>query len=490
AEGGAEAGAEGTGDRATEDVRVADIDAAADAVLDRSRRSATLGLQQLSGGIMAKGVEDTAWYRLAGPLAFCEVGGDPGRSRHDAVARWHARGVRRVVAMHGLVPSTTHDTKRALDVRCRLYALSEMSAAFDEGLDRLRRALGSRSPLGVDDELTYETRVLAQLALAILPPLPRAPQVPPRPAGRQEAPGDAAWPREEATLAGRLGDALVKGAREAKRRSSWQAPDDAYEARLRALAAVAMDDGGSLLRSCFGPVVDEVIRLGAVCSLSAVVLRHSAPGIPDCYQGDEVWNLSLVDPDNRRAVDFEVLSASLDSPASSVPGTALRRRDDATSTVRDAEERRRTWRDGTVKLLVTARCLAARRGAGGPALGPAARYHPLAATGPSATSVLAFAREASVTGGTAWAVPVVTRLPGRLAATGDDLPVGPSYRESRLPLPDDAPDRFVDALTGREVRTSDGGVALDEVLGVLPVALLVAAPGPGFDAVPRADTGS
>ena len=113
---------------------------------------------------MAKGVEDTACYRLSGPLAFCEVGGDPSRRRHDATARWHARAAARVAGTgHGLVPGTTHDTKRAQDVRSRLYALSEMAGPFGEGLRALRDALGARG-VPVDD-MGFETRVAAQLAL-------------------------------------------------------------------------------------------------------------------------------------------------------------------------------------------------------------------------------------------------------------------------------------------------------------------------------------
>ncbi len=457
-----------------------------DAVLDPRHLPGTLALQQLTGALMAKGVEDTAWYRLAGPLACCEVGGAPGRSRHDAVPRWHAHAAQRVgTGHHGLVPGTTHDTKRALDVRCRLYALSEMPTAFDEGLGRFRQALETaastaRAPVSTET-LLYETRVLAQLALGILPPLPTvgtrpdddhpaisATQGAPGTRSQLPVPGDASWPAAGPGPIERLGDALVKGAREGKRRSSWQAPEEAYEARLRALAGATLRDEGALLRACFGPVVDEAARLGAVRSLGAVVLQHALPGIPDCYQGDEVWNLSLVDPDNRRPVDFELLSSSLASLGRDAETDARRR---------DAVERRRRWRDGTVKLLVTACCMAARRGPAAAAFAPSARYHPLAARGPAAASVLAFARAARATSDDlTWAIAVVTRLPGRLSAPGDDLPAGDSYARTDLPLPDNAPARLVDALTGRTVAAHGGAVALDEVLDALPVALLLGHP--------------
>lgn len=433
----------------------AGADAAVEAVLEPAHREATLGVQQLTGALMAKGVEDTAFYRLAGPLAFCEVGGDPGLLRHDALARMHDRASERAARrVHGLVPGTTHDTKRAQDVRCRLYALSEMAGPFDTGLHAWRQLLGLPGDGG---ELAFETRVAAQLALGMVPPIARTS------GSRARRGGDAHWDGA-GDVEARLADALTKGAREAKRRSSWRDPDEAYEARLRGLARSLVADGAAGLRSCFGAVFDEALRLGAVGSLSAVVLRHALPGFPDCYQGDEVWNLSLVDPDNRRAVRFDDLARLLDD-----------------CEPRRAQTLRRSWRDGRVKMLVTATCLAARRSPGGPALAPSAAYLPLASAGPAAGSVVAFARRSPPAAPRAeddssWAIAVVTRRPGRLDATGDDLPCGASYAGTTVPVSADAPAAYVDAITGRRVSTRDGALAVDDVLEALPVALLVAGP--------------
>jgi malto-oligosyltrehalose synthase len=452
---GAREGQIGAADRVVDGAADAVVDGAADEVVDAllepDHRETALGIQQLTVALMAKGVEDTAWYRLAGPLAFCEVGGDPARRRHDALERWHERASARVARrVHGLVPGTTHDTKRAQDVRCRLYALSEMATPFEEGLRALRRAIGLDED-GAD--LAFETRVAVQLALGVLPP-----------AEDESFPascGDAKWAGRD--VASRLADALVKGAREAKKRSSWASPDESYEARVRELAMALLADRGTLLRRSFGTVLDEAVRLGAINSLSAVVLRHTFPGIPDCYQGDEAWNLSLVDPDNRRPVDFARLEDCLERLG--------------TPDLVDVGELRRSWRDGRVKLHVTASCLRARHGVGADALAPEAAYVRLAASGPASGSVLAFARRAgSQSGQESWAVAVVTRLGGRLEAVGDDLPVGPSYEGSELMLPEDAPLRFIDAISGRRVAVHDGGIDLAQALASLPVALLVAGP--------------
>jgi (1->4)-alpha-D-glucan 1-alpha-D-glucosylmutase len=426
-------------------------DEVVDVLLDPEHRPAAMRVQQLTGALMAKGVEDTAWYRLAGPLAFCEVGGDPGRRRHDGVERWHERAAARAVrGPHGLVPGTTHDTKRAQDVRARLYALTEMAVPFEDGLRVFRTEIGLAEDGG---DLAFETRVAAQLALGVLPPIDDD--------GGRGWQADEGWPGRE--VGRRLGDALVKGAREAKTRSSWAHPDEAYERRVRELAEALVQDRGALLRRSFGPVLDEALRLGALNSLSSVVLRHASPGVPDCYQGDEMWNLSLVDPDNRRPVDFGELSGGLDLVHGS--GGA------------DVAALRRSWRSGLLKLHVTAACLRARKGPAADALLPGAGYSRLAASGPSAGSVLAFARRSKPgpAGGT-WAVAVVTRLGGRLDAVGDDLPAGSSYEGTVIPLGEDAPSAFVDAISGHEVAVRDEAVEVEDVLAFLPVALLVAGP--------------
>ena len=423
--------------------------ALAEAIVRPASLDATLGLQQLTGAIMAKGVEDTAWYRMAGPLALCEVGGDPGRPRHDGLERLFARALdRQQRHQAGLAPGTTHDTKRSEDVRCRLYALSEADERFAHGLARFRRELN----VPIDgSSFGFETRLVAELALGMLAPLADD-----RMANGYEPIGDAA--ASDGVLCGRFASVLQKAAREAKVHSSWRAPDQAYEARLIAIGTRALERHGELLVKCFGTLVDELARLGAVNSLSAVLLRHVLPGIPDCYEGDERWDLCLVDPDNRRDINFGALAAALSQMAGAGASSA------------DLPAMRRHWRDGRVKLLVTSRCLSARR-SHPDAFGISARLERLEARGGAARSVIAAGRH-----GTAgsFVLGIATRQASALAAEDGDLPVGPSYAGTSLALPPGTPQRFLEVLGGRKVAAKDGVLFLPEVLEELPVALLVA----------------
>lgn len=413
--------------------------------------AATMAWQQITGAVMAKGVEDTAWYRLPGRLAFCEVGGDPERSRRDGVERLHSRAaIRAADGRAGLVPTSTHDTKHSGDARARLYALTELTVAFEAGLGRFRSLIRDAvPPLATaskhgdgGDPGAAESRRMAQSLLAVLPTTRPAPEV---------------------ALTERVGAATVKAAREAKLRTSWDAPDLPYERCLGEWVAVALANDAAIVREAFGAVVDDCARLGATLSLSAVLIRSTLPGVPDCYQGDEIWNLALVDPDNRRSVDF----AALGSRLSAVQKGA------SAGSPESIAQLRRSWRSGDVKLHVTAAALRARQAAPD-ALAPSARYTALVTDGAEAPSLLAFARGPAGRSGTV--IAIATRLPGRLDAATDDLPAGPlSYSTSQILAPAGAATHLVDVLTGREIVVDDGRLAAAEVLADLPVALLVPA---------------
>ena len=432
--------------------RHAGVPEVASAILDPTRREAVLDLQQLTGAIMAKGLEDTAYFRLAGPLAFCEVGGDPARDRRNGVERlWHRATARAADGRTGLVPGTTHDTKHAADVRARLCGLSELAEGFEAGLAAFRARLG----LGRDGgSLAHESRLLAEILLALWPPLGLSA----RAEGRL---GDAT--ASIAELRERVAGFVIKSAREAKQHSSWQAPDERYESSLVRLVEESLADDGDALRSSFGSICDEVARLGALNALAMVVLEVVLPGIPNCYQGDEVWNFSLVDPDNRRGVDFERLASAL-SALEPAPGG------------RRAQLRalRRSWRDGKIKLALTTCCLHARRDRGD-ALAPDAPVHALATTGPAASHVLALARRGA---SGRWVVGVVTRNGGALASDPADLPAAQAYANSRLRLGAGAPTRLVEAVSGRHHLAERGELALDDLLADAPVALLLSEPQP------------
>ncbi|MHB1597999.1 MAG: malto-oligosyltrehalose synthase [Acidimicrobiales bacterium] len=463
-----------------------------DALLDPSHAAAVTSWQQRSGAVMAKGVEDTAWYRLAGRLAFCEVGGQPARSRADGVTRLHARaGGRAASGEAGLVPGTTHDTKRSGDVRCRLYALSELAAPFEAGLRRYRELLGATTGpgsgpggdlgtgagdagrAGAAARSLALTRLLAQTILAMLPAADD------RSSGGSRSSGDDAY----GELSSRIGAAMVKGEREAGIVTTWDHPDGSAEGLIRELVERSLARQGQLVRAAFGALVDDVARLGATLSLSAVLLRSTLPGAPDCYQGDEAWNLALVDPDNRRSVDFAALGARLAAlglsplgvpgsrasrPAAPGPGVPGIVRPDGV-----AARCRVAWRTGDVKLLVTASVLEGRR-AWSDSFGRDAAYRGVEPVGPASASVVACARAASCQG--PWAVGIATRLPSRLDAPAGDLPAGrSSYGSTELVLPAGAGRRFVEACTGNVVEASGGRVAVAEACTELPVALLLPA---------------
>jgi len=430
--------------------------------------------QQLSGPVMAKGVEDTAWYRLVGPLAFLEVGGDPGRDRADGVERLHSRAAARAISgSGGLVPGTTHDTKRSADCRARLLALAEVAPEFEAGLVRF----GALVPLrktgsGKLVPSALELRLVAATLLAVAPV-----------GGSEE---------EWAPLVDRVGEALRKAAREAKVHSSWTDPDSEYEDALIAVAQQGLAAEGAVLREAFGDLVEEVAGLGVTLGLGQVVLRSLLPGVPDCYQGDESWNLSLVDPDNRRPVDFARLSeelALLDGPASP----------EAAATLGTG------WRNGLVKLWVTRQCLRARALVPA-AFAPGAGYVALRASGTHAGNVVSFARVAAG-GAPGQAIAVTSKMPRRLAAFRGDLPVGRrAWGDTTLELPaalagtpadagsgrsaEKAPareDGWHDVLSGRRLAPEAGRLDLGVLLADLPVAVLVRGTAVPSAAAPRSE---
>jgi (1->4)-alpha-D-glucan 1-alpha-D-glucosylmutase len=366
-------------------------------VLSDSTHPAAVRFQQTSGMVMAKGVEDTAFYRYTRLGTLTEVGAEPSEFSVD-VAEFHRRQQVRHASYPGsMTTMSTHDTKRGEDVRARLSVIAEEPAEWRTTLLALR----SLAPLGDGplEELLWQAVV-------------------------------GAWPISRE----RLHAYAEKASREAGDSTTWTAPDEAFEQRMHALIDSVFDDArvGTLVEG----FVHLVSQPGWSNSLSAKLLQLTAPGVPDVYQGSELWETSLVDPDNRREVDFAErrrLLAELDG--GTVPAI-------------DAS--------GAAKLLVTSRALRIRRDR--PEL--FGRYAPVEAYGEAAEHVVAFDRGGAVT--------VATRLPVGLAARsgwGDTTIVLPT-RET------------VDSLTGR--RFPGGRIELGILLETLPVALLVPASTPAI----------
>jgi (1->4)-alpha-D-glucan 1-alpha-D-glucosylmutase len=359
-----------------------------------------LRFQQLSSAVMAKGVEDTAFYRFLRLSSLNEVGGDPSRFG-TTVADFHRfASATQLERPYTLLATSTHDTKRSEDVRARLAVLSEVPAAWAVEVDTWARAAARHKSNGWPDAnmewLWYQTLT-------------------------------GAWPLTEE----RATAYMEKASKEAKAHTSWTRPDAEYDDALRAFVSACYEDAPLMVS--VRAFVDSIARPGWINSLSQKLLTLTAPGIPDVYQGTELWDYSLVDPDNRRPVDFDERRRALDTLAAAPWDTTL-----AT---------------GAPKMRVVARALAVRRarpewfGEGEPG-----RYEPLDACGPAAGHVVAFARG----GG---ALTVTPRLTVGLARAG-------GWAATTLELP---PGTWRDQFTGADHR---GTVPVGELLGGFPVALL------------------
>jgi (1->4)-alpha-D-glucan 1-alpha-D-glucosylmutase len=359
------------------------------------RDELAIRFQQTSGAVMAKAVEDTAYYRWTRFVTLNEVGGDPARFGLDLEAFHTAMAHREEIAPYGMTTVSTHDTKRSADVRARLAVLAELPAWWASAVrefNELAAAAGASVPDPALGHLLWQTVV-------------------------------GAWPLP----AERLHAYLEKAMREARTRTSWTDPDAAFETAMHALADAALEDPG--LRTALAAVAARIIPPGRSNSLSAVLVQLAMPGVPDTYQGCEVWDLSLVDPDNRRPVDF------------AARGDLLARID--SGWLPDIDD------SGAAKLLVVSRTLRARRYYTERFTG----YTPLRATGPAASHAVTFARRGVVA--------VATRLPVGLAAQG-------GWGETTLALPEGS---WTDAFTNS---TASGSVPLGDVLARYPVALLLA----------------
>jgi (1->4)-alpha-D-glucan 1-alpha-D-glucosylmutase len=227
--------------------------------------------QQTSGAVTAKGVEDTAFYRYVRLLALNEVGGDPGRFHLD-VAGFHAANLERAGRFpFSLLAGTTHDTKRSADVRARIGALSTMPEAWAERATRWRsltRSDHDGPPDWTEELLIYQTLV-------------------------------GAWPIN----AQRLNSYIQKAIHEEKRYSSWLEPDDRWDKGVARFCDALY--GNERFLADFEPFAREVALAGERSSIGQLILRLTCPGVPDIYNGDELWYLALVDPDNRRPIDWD-----------------------------------------------------------------------------------------------------------------------------------------------------------------------------------------
>ena len=396
--------------------------------------------QQFTGSIMAKGLEDTALYIYFPLASLNEVGGDPrvpttGHSSfHELIAR------RQMNWPDSINATTTHDTKRSEDTRARIAILSEIPGRWESALrcwsraneKFVHKASSEAVPDRNEEYLFYQTLV-------------------------------GVWPLHEdewSTLVSRVQDYMIKATREAMVHTRWTRPNEPHELAMRDFVAGVLDrKSNAEFCSKFEQFQEFTALYGMINGLSQTLLKATCPGVPDCYQGAELWDLRLVDPDNRGTIDFE-------------------KRSELATTLREAyksqnglnvEQMLESWQDGMVKMHVLNRALNARTE--NPDLFLDGAYLPIEVQGQHKDRVVAFARK----NGDGWLVSISVRC---IAAVQAPV-IGPEKRrdfwsQTELILPNGAPARWINTLAGRAagISSATGRLNLGATFESFPLALL------------------
>jgi len=391
-----------------------------------------LKFQQCTGPIMAKGLEDTTFYIYNRLTALNEVGGEP-QQFGVSVQAFHERNSERQRDWPAtLLATSTHDTKRSEDVRARMVAISEIPALWRSSLQRWRtmnrrakrQIEESEAPDGNEEYLLYQTLLGTW-------PIDSA---------------GAAAPEATEEYIERIQTYMAKALKEAKLNTSWIQPNESWDSATRDfIAKILLPGPKNKFVPGLLPIAEEVARLGAINSLAQVLLKMTTPGVPDIYQGNEIWDYSLVDPDNRRPVDYELRREMLGALEETTP-----------------EEMLQSWPDGRIKLFATQRLLQFRRAQ--PALFGRGNYVPLATSGTHADSCVAFAREHDGS----WLVAIAPRLSSRVGFP----PIGDKWQDTAIELPEavsggGATDVFTERALGMDGRS----LQISEAMAILPFAV-------------------
>ena len=373
--------------------------------------------QQCTGPITAKGIEDTAFYIYNRLAALNEVGGEPGIFGAAPELFHKQNAARQAEYPHAMLATSTHDTKRGEDVRARLAAISEIPDLWRRAVQRFRTANakhkheveGENAPDANEEYLIYQTLA-------------------------------GVWPLDGTIhdeFTGRIQEYMTKAIKEAKVNSSWVQPNENWDTAIREfIAAILRPAKRNTFIDSFRPIAENLAQLGAINSLSQTLIKLTAPGVPDIYQGNEVWDFSLVDPDNRRPVDYDARRVALAgigqvSPADLIPN----------------------WKDGRIKLFLTHKLLRYRRDHF--ELFAKGDYLPVQSSGAFSESVFAYARRHE----NKTLVVIAPRLSGRVGFP----PIGALWQDTALDFQPAGPLR--DIFTGREYSPR-----LAENLAVLPFA--------------------
>jgi (1->4)-alpha-D-glucan 1-alpha-D-glucosylmutase len=407
--------------------------------------------QQFTSAVMAKGLEDTSFYRYNRLASLNEVGGDPHKFGVSP-DEFHREIQQRTKAWpHSLLDTSTHDTKRSEDVRARIDVLSEIPGLWRRNVrrwremnaDKKRMVDGSEAPSRNDEYLLYQTLI-------------------------------GTWPPQETTAGpqfyDRIDQYMLKAVREAKQRTSWANPNSEYEAAVAAFvkAILSSSAGVKSFLEDFVPFQRYVARLGRLNSLSQVLIKLTAPGVPDIYQGNELWDLSLVDPDNRRAVDYARRQRCLKELMAGADSC-----DRVKALVRELTDSLGSDdNDGRAKFYLTWKTLNLRKQHA--ILFQQGDYLPLAVLGAKANHLVAFARREESSA----AIVAVPRMCARLLVNGATSPAQSGlWEDTRIELPPElSKSSYRNALTAELLRPEKAGESIflraSSLLENFPVALL------------------
>ncbi len=402
--------------------------------------------QQVTGPVMAKSVEDTAFYIYNRLVSLNEVGGEP-QTFGTSIKDFHGRNRERLRCWpHSMLASSTHDTKRTEDVRARISVLSEIPGEWNAGLARWKRSNGNHRTLvdGSPAPDRNEEYLFYQIVIGAWPFEPTSPE-------------------EFATFRERIAAYMLKAAKEAKVHTGWINPNQAYDDALQNFVRAALDEKtGARFLADMGAFQRRIAYYGMFNGLSQQLLKLTSPGVPDIYQGTELWDLSLVDPDNRRPVDYQRRTNYL---------TGLQAADgDRAALVQDLLDRAG---DGRIKLYVTSRALAYRREH--PQVFRESDYVPLEASGDKRDHVIAFSRRYADES----LIVVVPRLIAELVGGVERPPLGDEvWGNTAVTFPAEYAGRafrnlFTDEIVTVNPSDQSAGLPLSILLTRFPVALLV-----------------
>jgi (1->4)-alpha-D-glucan 1-alpha-D-glucosylmutase len=406
--------------------------------------------QQITAPVMAKGVEDTALYVYTRLLSLNEVGGSPERFGLSLEA-FHGQNLERLKFWpHALISTSTHDTKRSEDVRARINVLSEVPGQWGQclmrwsSLNKKKKATieGQQAPDRNEEYMLYQTLIGAW------------------PLGRPDE-------TEYNVFKIRIRDYMVKALREAKVNTSWINPNADYEEAMTSFIDAILDIApDNKFLGEFEAFQKTISYFGMLNSLSQTLLKIASPGVPDFYQGNEIWDFSLVDPDNRRPVNFDIRREAL----AVLKENAAKHEADFTVFLKELIDK---WEDGSIKLYVTSKALAFRRE--NQQLFMEGAYIPLSGNGELADHFCGFARRQN----DKTILVIVPRLLTAVLNFSPEAPLGEKvWGNAGIVLPDDVPgNTFKNILTGEKVevslRSEKRELSLAGVFSSFPVGMLV-----------------